>query len=249
MAIEKHAPKTVNPAMFCAGCGHGVLLRLIGECLEEYGVAEKTLVAIGVGCSCHLKTGINCDLIQSPHGRAAAVATGMRRAEPDMFVFTYQGDGDAYNIGIAETLNAAYRNENICVFTVNNTNFGMTGGQMSWCTMPGQKTTTSPNGRDVALTGAPIKVPELIAYSFDPAYVARGCVATPKDINQLKGFIKNAFEAQLNGEGYSMVEVLSTCPTNWGMKPLQAEKHMLENVAPYYTIGEIKPRKGARKDA
>ena len=180
--------------------------------------------------------------MQSPHGRAAAVATGMRRAEPDKFIFTYQGDGDAYNIGLAETLNAAYRNENICVFTVNNSNFGMTGGQMSWTTMPGQVTATSPNGRDTNLTGMPIKIPELIAYSFQPAYVARGAVGTPADINRLKGYIRNAFEAQLNHEGYSMVEVMCSCPTNWGMDAVKAKQHLLDDVLKYYQLGEIKKR-------
>ena len=242
MAIERHVPSLCNYAMFCAGCGHGVLLRLICECLEEFGQEKNTIAAIGVGCSCHLKSGINCDLIQCPHGRAGAVATGIRRAEPEKFVFTYQGDGDAYNIGIAETLNAAYRNENICVFVVNNNNFGMTGGQMSWTTMEGQVTATSPHGRDIALTGAPIKVPEMIAHSFHPAYVARGAVSTPKEINRLKGYIKNAFQAQLNHEGYSMVEVLSTCPTNWNMDPLKAHQHLMENVVPYYQLGEFKKR-------
>ncbi len=212
------------------------------KCLEEYGLDKKVIAAIGVGCSCHLKSGINIDLVQSPHGRAAAVATGIRRAEPDMFVFTYQGDGDAYNIGIAETLNAAYRNENICVFTINNGNFGMTGGQMSWTTMPGQVTATSPVGRDTELTGIPIKVPELIAYSFRPAYVARGAVTTPAEINRLKGYIKNAFEAQLNHEGYSMIEVMCSCPTNWHMDPISAKQRLIDEVIPYYQLGEIKKR-------
>ena len=147
-----------------------------------------------------------------------------------------------YNIGIAETLNAAYRNENICVFVVNNNNFGMTGGQMSWCTMEGQKTATSPHGRDCALTGYPIKVPEMIAHSFKPAYVARGAITTPQEINKLKGYIRNAFQAQLNHEGYSLVEVLSTCPTNWAMSPLAAHKRLTEEVAPYYELGEFKKR-------
>lgn len=242
MAIEKRVPDICNYAMFCGGCGHGVLVRLICECLEEYGLGQDTIAAIGVGCSCHLKTAINCDLVQSPHGRAAAVATGIRRAEPTKFVFTYQGDGDAYNIGLAETLNAAYRNENICVFVVNNTNFGMTGGQMSWCTMEGQKTTTSPAGRDCEKTGYPIKLPEMIASSFRPAYVARGAISSPAEINKLKGYIRNAFEAQLNHEGYSFVEVLSTCPTNWGMAPVKAHQHLMENMVPYYELGELKKR-------
>lgn len=235
-------PDICNYAMFCAGCGHGVVVRLICECLEDFQVEKDTIAAIGVGCSCHLKTAIDCDLIQCPHGRAAAVATGIRRAEPSKFVFTYQGDGDAYNIGIAETLNAAYRNENICVFVINNTNFGMTGGQMSWCTMEGQITTTSPKGRDTSLTGDPIKIPEMIVSSFHPAYVARGVVGTPAEINRLKGYIKEAFRAQLNGEGYSMVEIVCSCPTNWGMDPISAEKHMKENVTPYYQLGELKKR-------
>lgn len=242
MAKERHVPALLNPAMFCGGCGHGVLLRLICECLEELGQEKNTIAAIGVGCSCHLKSGINCDLVQSPHGRAAAVGTGIRRAEPERCVFTYQGDGDAYNIGLAETVNAAYRNENMCVFVVNNNNFGMTGGQMSWTTMPGQKTATSPAGRDTALTGKPIKVPEMIASGFDVAYVARGAVTTPAEINRLKGYIRSAFQAQLNHEGYSLVEVLSTCPTNWGLDPVAAQAWLTEQVLPYYTLGEFKKR-------
>ncbi len=242
MATERKIPDLFNYAMFCGGCGHGVLVRLICECLEELGQQKNTIAAIGVGCSCHLKSAINCDLVQSPHGRAAAVATGIRRAEPDKFVFTYQGDGDAYNIGLSETLNTAYRNENVCVFVVNNSNFGMTGGQMSWTTMPGQKTATSPRGRDTSKTGEPIKIPEMIAYSFKPAYVARGAVTTPAEINKLKGYIKNAMEAQLNHEGFSMVEIMSTCPTNWSMNPMIAEKHMIDEVIPYYTLGELKKR-------
>ena len=245
MAKEKIVPELYNSAMFCGGCGHGVLVRLICECLEEMGLSKKTIGVAGVGCSCHLKTAVNCDLVQAPHGRAAAVATGVRRAESDMFVFSYQGDGDAYNIGLAETMNAAYRNENICVFVVNNTNFGMTGGQMSWCTMPGQITATSPKGRDTKLTGDPIRIPEMIAYGFKPAYVARGAVTTPAEINRLKGYIRNAFEAQLNHEGYSLIEVMSACPTNWNMAPAKANKHLTEDVIPYYQLGEFKKRGNA----
>lgn len=243
--MNKKIPEIVsNSAMFCGGCGHGVLLRLIGEVLTELGQDKNVIAAIGVGCSCHLKTGINADLVQSPHGRAAAVATGIRRAEPGVTVFTYQGDGDAYSIGIAETLNAAYRNEKICVFIVNNGNFGMTGGQMAWTTLEGQKTATSPNGRDCELTGYPIKIPELIAHSFNVAYAARGAITTPANIKKLKGYIRNAFEAQLNGEGYSIVEVMSTCPTNWGLTPVKATERLKEVVLPYYELGEFKTRGG-----
>jgi 2-oxoglutarate ferredoxin oxidoreductase subunit beta len=235
---------TSNYTMFCSGCGHGVLLRLIGEVLTEINQDKNVMVAIGVGCSCHLKTGIKADLVQSPHGRASAVATGMKLAEPDITVFTYQGDGDAYNIGLCETLNAAYRNTNICCFVVNNGNFGMTGGQMSWTTLEGQKTTTSPNGRNCMETGNPIKIPELIANSFDVAYVARGAVTTPQEIMKLKKYIRNAFEAQLNNEGYSLVEVMCTCPTNWGVSPIKAKERLMEAVIPYYKLGEIKNRGG-----
>jgi len=242
--IRKIPELTSNYAMFCAGCGHGVLLRLIGEVVTELGQDKNVIVAIGVGCSCHLKTGINADLVQSPHGRAAAVATGIRQAEPGITVFAYQGDGDAYNIGLAETLNAAYRNERICVFVVNNGNFGMTGGQMAWTTLEGQKTSTSPAGRDCTKTGMPIKIPEIIANNFDVAYVARGAVTTPAEINKLKGYIRNAFESQLNGEGYSLVEVLSTCPTNWGLEPIDATKRLIDKVIPYYPLGELKKRGG-----
>lgn len=242
MPTERRVPELYSQAMFCGGCGHGVLVRLICECIMELGLEKRTIATNGVGCSCHLKTAINCDIVQAPHGRAAAVATGIRRAEKDMFVFSYQGDGDAYNIGLAETLNAAYRNENICVFVVNNSNFGMTGGQMSWCTMPGQITATSPMGRDTALTGEPIKVPEMIAQSFKPAYVARGAVTTPAEINRLKGYIRNAMEAQLNHEGYSLVEVLSACPTNLYMSPEQAIARLKNEVVPYYQLGEFKKR-------
>ncbi len=242
MAKEQHAPKLYNKAMFCGGCGHGVLVRIICELLEEMKLDKKVIGVAGVGCSCHLKTAINTDLIQAPHGRASAVATGVRRAEKDLFVFSYQGDGDAYSIGLSETLNAAYRNENFCLFVVNNNNFGMTGGQMSWTTMPGQITTTSPKGRDTSLTGEPIKIPEMVAFGFDPAYVARGAVTTPAEIRKLKGYIRNAFEAQLNGEGFSLVEVMSPCPTNWGMSPSNATDHLVSEVIPYYQLGEFKKR-------
>ena len=183
-------------------------------------------------------------MLQAPHGRAAAVATGMKRALPDVTVFTYQGDGDAYTIGIAETLNAAYRNENICAFVVNNCNFGMTGGQLSWTTMPGQVTTTSSHGRDTVHTGMPIKIPEMIASSFQTAYVARGTVINAKEINRLKGYIKNAIQAQIAGEGHSLVEVLSPCPTNWHMSAMDAMDHIERNILPYYTLGEFQKREG-----
>lgn len=244
MAVVFDHPKSLLDVSthFCPGCGHGIVHRLVCEVIDEMGIEGDTIGVVPVGCSVMSYNYFGCDVIEAPHGRAPAVATGAKRTNPDKFVFSYQGDGDAYNIGLAETLNAAYRNENICVFTINNGNFGMTGGQMAWTTMPGQKTATSPKGRDCAMTGIPIKVPELIAYSFTPAYVARGAVTTPAEINRLKGYIKNAIEAQLNGEGYSMVEVMCSCPTNWNLNPIDAKQRLADEVIPYYSLGEIKKR-------
>lgn len=247
MAISRKIPAlTERPTTFCPGCGHGILTRLLGECLTELGQDKNVICALGVGCSCIFDTAYQGDMLQAPHGRAAAVATGMKMARPDVTIFTYQGDGDAYTIGIAETLNAAYRNENISVFVVNNCNFGMTGGQMSWTTMPGQVTATSSHGRDAQITGMPIKVPEMIASSFSPAYVARGTVIDAKHIIQLKHYIKNALDAQINGEGYSLVEILSPCPTNWHMTPIAALEHIEKNILSYYTVGEFCKRGGEK---
>lgn len=247
MAIVRRVPDLINkPMSFCPGCGHGIVARLIAECLQELGQQNNIIFGIGVGCSSLLGGGLSVDRLHCLHGRAAAVATGMKRVQPEVTVLTYQGDGDAYSIGISESMNAAYRNENITVFAINNTNYGMTGGQMSWTTMPEQKTTTSPLGRDCATTGNPIKFPEIVASQFDVAYVARGTVTTPAHVNRLKGYVKNALEAQINGEGYSIVEVLSPCPTNWGLSPLNAMQRINEELIPYYPLGELKKRRDAR---
>lgn len=245
MAKRRKVPAIVDkPSTFCPGCGHGIVVRLIGECLEELGQDENIIFGIGVGCSSLMGGVLKTDRLHCAHGRASAVCTGMKRVSPNVMVVSYQGDGDAYSIGLSETTNAAYRNENFTVIVVNNTNFGMTGGQMSSTTMPGQKTTTSPKGRDCSLTGSPIKFPELVAAQFDAAYVARGAVTTPAKINKLKGYIKNALEAQLKGEGYSVVEALSPCPTNWGMTPLKAMDRLEQEIIPYYPLGEFKAREG-----
>jgi 2-oxoglutarate ferredoxin oxidoreductase subunit beta len=245
MAKAKKVPKLIdNPMMFCPGCGHGVAIRLIAECLEELGQDENIIFGIGVGCSSLLGGGLVADRLHCPHGRASAVCTGMKRVSPDNMVIAYQGDGDAYSIGLAETTNAAYRNEKFSCFTINNTNFGMTGGQMSWTTMPNQKTTTSPNGRNCEVTGFPMRFPEMVANQFNVAYAARGTVTTPANINALKGYIKNALEAQLNGEGYSIVEILSPCPTNWGLTPLESMERIEKEIIPYYPLGEFKTREG-----
>jgi len=240
----KLLPKALKTHDLCPGCGHGIILRLLAEVLEELHVTNNTCLAVGVGCSCHASINnlIGGDSFQCSHGRAGAVATGMKRVKPGMVVICYQGDGDAAVIGLSETLNAAYRNERISVFVVNNANFGMTGGQMSWTTLQGQKTTTSVNGRNCLESGAPIRLPELIASQFNVAYAARASVHDIKHITQAKKMIKNAIQSQLAGEGYSIVEFLSSCPTNWHMSPIEANKYIGNNVLSVYPVGEFKLR-------
>lgn len=240
---ERKVPALVDKPMdFCPGCGHGIISRLIMECIDELGQTDNIIFPIGVGCSSNLGAGLECDRLHCPHGRAAAVATGMKRTTPNALVISYQGDGDAYSIGSAETINAAYRNENITVIIINNTNFGMTGGQMSLTTMEGQKTSTTVYGRNCDITGFPIRFPELVAREFNVAYAARGSVSTILNINKLKGYIKNALGAQMNNEGYSVVEVLSPCPVNWGMTPIKAMERINTELIPYYPLGEFKKR-------
>lgn len=245
MANARVVPKLIDrPMSFCPGCGHGIVIRLIAECLEELGQDKNVIYGIGVGCSSLLGGGLEADRLHCSHGRVGAVSTAMKRVNPNNIVIAYQGDGDAYSIGLAETTSAAYRNENFTAIIINNTNYGMTGGQMSNTTMPGQKTATSPLGRDCEVTGLPIKFPELVASQFNAAYVARGSVSKPAHIYKLKSYIKNALEAQLNGEGYSVVEVLSSCPTNWGMSAIDAMDRIEEELIPYFPLGEFKTREG-----
>ena len=243
MVKARKFPESIDRTMsFCPGCGHGVVIRLIAECLDELEQDKNVIYGIGVGCSSLLGGGLETDRRHCSHGRAGAVCTGIKRVNPHNMVISYQGDGDAYSIGLAETTAAAYRNENICVFIVNNTNYGMTGGQMSHTTMPGQVTTTSPKGRNCDVTGYPIRFPELVATQFNIAYSARGAITSPAQINKVKKYIKNAMEAQMNNEGYSVVEILTTCPTNWGMTATEATVRLDEEIIPYYPIGEFKTR-------
>ncbi len=245
MAIEMKVPSIVDkPMNFCPGCGHGIVIRIIAECLEELGQDTNVIYAIGVGCSSNLGGGLTADRFHCCHGRAGAIATGMKRVNPENIILSYQGDGDAYCIGIAESLNAAYRNEKITVITINNTNFGMTGGQMSVTTMEGQKTSTTIHGRNTSVTGMPMKFPELVASQFNVAYAARGSVDSPKNIRVLKSYIKEAITAQINGEGYSIVEALSPCPINWGMTAEGAMEHIRENVMASFPVGVFKEREG-----
>lgn len=224
---------------YCPGCGHGILNRLIAEVLEETGEDQKALAAIAVGCASLMPDTFGIDCVQAQHGRAAAVACGMKRCRPDSMVFTYQGDGDALAIGFSETMWAAIRNENITVFFLNNGNFGMTGGQMAPTTLEGQKTTTSPKGRDCSVTGHPLDVIKLMQ-TLDVAYLTRVSMTTPANIRKAKAAIRTAFECQKQHRGFSFVEVLSPCPTNWKMSPLDSMKRIDEIVAQTYPLCEYK---------
>ncbi len=228
------------PTHYCPGCTHGIVHRLVAECIDELGIQEKAVGIAPVGCSVFIYNYIDCDMYEAAHGRAPAVATGIKRVRPDLVVFTYQGDGDLASIGTAEIVHAANRGENITVIFINNGIYGMTGGQMAPTTIIGQKTTTSPYGRDPKVAGYPIKMCEMLSALDSPAYIARVSVVAPKYVMQAKKAIKKAFEVQIEGKGFSMVEVLSTCPTNWGLKPVDSLKWVIEKVMPVYPLGEFK---------
>jgi 2-oxoglutarate ferredoxin oxidoreductase subunit beta len=229
---------------YCPGCTHGIIHRLVAETIDELKVREKTIGIAPVGCAVTAYNYFNCDVQQAAHGRAPAVATGIKRVLPDRVVFSYQGDGDLASIGMAEIVHAANRGEKITVIFVNNAIYGMTGGQMAPTTLPGQKTTTSPYGRDVETMGYPIKMTELLNTLEAPAFLARVSVHDPKNINKAKEAIKKAFECQIQGKGFSMVEVLSTCPTNWGMSPIEALKWLETKMIPQFPLGVARDREG-----
>jgi 2-oxoglutarate/2-oxoacid ferredoxin oxidoreductase subunit beta len=225
---------------YCPGCTHGVAHRLIAEVLDEMGLREKTIGVASVGCSAFIYNYMNFDFIQAPHGRAPAMATGIKRVLPENVVFTYQGDGDLASIGMGEIVAAATRGENISVFFINNSNYAMTGGQMAPTTLPGQKTTSSVHGRDVETQGYPIRVSEMFSSLDGVSYVVRRSLHDPKNIRMAKKAIRMAFETQVRGLGFSMVEMLSICPTNWGMTPIDANKWLEEKMLPYYPVGDYK---------
>ena len=229
---------------FCPGCMHGTIFKLIGEVLEELGMLEQTITVHGVGCCGLAMEYVTYDCTTSPHGRACAVATGVKRAEPDKLVFTYQGDGDLASIGTAEIVHAAHRGEKISTIFVNNAIYGMTGGQMAPTTLVGQKTTTSPYGRDEDWCGAPLKVSEMLAEVPCSYYIERVAVNNTPNIVKAKKAISKAFHYQMEGKGFTMVEVLSACPTNWGLSPIKAMEWLEENMIPYYPLG-VKKDKGA----
>ncbi|MBN2056143.1 2-oxoglutarate oxidoreductase [bacterium] len=231
---------------YCPGCTHGIVHRIVGEILVELDVRERTVGVAPVGCSVLAYNYFNCDMHEASHGRAPAVATGIKRSRPELIVFTYQGDGDLASIGTAEIVHAANRGEKITVVFINNAIYGMTGGQMAPTTLPNQVTSTCPFGRDVTTAGYPLRVAELLATLRTPGFIARTTVHTPRHVVITKKLIKQAFAHQIAGECFSLIEVLSTCPTNWGMSPVDATKWLEDNMVPYYALG-IKKRFGEER--
>ncbi|GBF11062.1 MULTISPECIES: thiamine pyrophosphate-dependent enzyme [Tepidibacillus] len=247
LIFEKTKGLTDKPTHYCPGCTHGVIHRLVGEVLEEMEILEDSVGVASVGCSVLSYEYFNCDMTQAAHGRAPAVATGLKRVLPkDRIVFTYQGDGDLASIGMAEIVHAAARGENITVIFVNNAIYGMTGGQMAPTSLVGQKTATSPFGRDVSLQGAPIRVSELLATLDGAAYIERVSTHDVPHIIKAKKAIRKAFETQKKGLGFSMVEVLSTCPTNWGLDPEESLNWVKEQMVPVYPLGIYKNIEGGK---
>ncbi|MGZ9276461.1 MAG: thiamine pyrophosphate-dependent enzyme [Candidatus Limnocylindrales bacterium] len=249
IALDGRRPIYVHPTLldersshFCPGCGHGIIHRLVAELLDEMHLGPRTIGVASVGCSVFAYDYLPVDFVESPHGRAPAVATGVRRARPDAFVFTYQGDGDLAAIGTAEIVHAAARGERISVIFVNNGIYGMTGGQMAPTTLLGQRTTSTPTGREAAAAGYPLPMTEMLALVPGVAYAARGSIANPSLIGKTKAMIRRAFEVQLGGGGMSIVEVLSTCPVGWGMTPLEAMDHLASDVIETYPLGVLVDR-------
>ncbi|MDP9751258.1 MULTISPECIES: thiamine pyrophosphate-dependent enzyme [Thermoanaerobacter] len=240
IVFQKTKGLTDTPFHYCPGCTHGIIHRLVAEVMEELDVLDKAIGVAPVGCAVFAYEYFNCDMQEAAHGRAPAVATGIKRVHPDKIVFTYQGDGDLAAIGTAEIVHAAARGENITVIFVNNANYGMTGGQMAPTTLIGQETTTTPYGRKPEINGYPIRVSEMLATLDGTAYIERVAVYDVKHVMQAKKAIKNAFLAQIQKKGFAMVEVLSSCPTNWGMTPIEALNWIKDYMEPYYPLGVYK---------
>lgn len=242
MAKTFHKPKILNDNLthYCPGCTHGISHRLLAETLEELGIAGRTVGISPVGCSVMMYDYFDIDFQEAAHGRAPAMATGIKRSQPNLIVFTYQGDGDLASIGMGEIVHAANRGEKFTTIFINNAVYGMTGGQMAPTTLPGQRTTTSPAGRNTAEVGMPIRVAELLASLATPAYVVREALHTPKHINRAKKALKQAFEYQIQNKCFTFVELLSTCPTNWGMTPEAAMQWVESDMVPYYPLGVLK---------
>jgi len=235
-------PKALSDTMthYCPGCTHGIVHRLIAEVIDELGIQGRTVGIAPVGCAVLAYNYFNCDFQEAAHGRAPAMATGIKRVRPDLIVFTYQGDGDLASIGMGEIIHAANRGEKFTTIFINNAIYGMTGGQMAPTTMPGQRASTAPTGRNTDLTGMPIRMANLLSQLVTPSYITRQAVLKPQQINKTKKAIKKAFEYQVEGKCFSLVEVISTCPTNWGLTPLDSLKWAEENLLPYYELGDFK---------
>ena len=244
MAIVFQKPKSLSDAVlhYCPGCPHGIIHRLVAEAIDDLGIEGEAIGVAPVGCAVMAYDYFNCDMIEAAHGRAPATATGIKRCRPDNIVFTYQGDGDLASIGMAETVHAAARNENITVIFVNNAIYGMTGGQMAPTSLPGQVTQTSPYGRDVNHCGWPIRVCEMLATLEGPEYVARVAVNSVKNVKAAGKAIQKAFQNQIDKKGFSLIEVVSACPTNWGMTPQKALEWVESDMLPYYPLGVYKDR-------
>ena len=244
MAIVFQKPSTLTdaPLHYCPGCTHGIVHRLVAQALEELGVEGKTVGVASVGCSVMCYDYFTCDMVQAPHGRAQAVATGLKRARPDNVIFTYQGDGDLAAIGTAETVHAATRGENITVIFINNAIYGMTGGQMAPTTLIGMKASTAPKGRIAEEHGYPMHMCEILNQLTAPAYLVRTSCNTPANVIKTKNAIKKAFQNQIDGKGFSMVEIVTSCPTNWGLDPLDALDYIEQKMLPEFPLGVIRDK-------
>ena len=242
--FSRPASLTTAKTHYCPGCTHGIIQRLVAEVLDELGVSKQSICAGSVGCSVLLHNYLNVDFQSGAHGRAPAVATGIKRVQPDKVVFSYQGDGDMAAIGTAEIIHAAGRGENITAVFVNNAIFGMTGGQMAPTTLVGQTSTTSVHGRNPQVQGRPLKMSEILATIDGSAFIARVSVHNPQEVAKAKKALKTAFQTQLEGRGFSLVEFLSTCPTNWGMSPIDALHWVEKNMIAYYPLGVKKTWEG-----
>ena len=244
MAIVFQKPKALTDAVlhYCPGCTHGIVHRLVAEAIDELGIEGRTIGIAPVGCSVMAYDYFRCDMIEASHGRAPAVATGVKRSMPDNIVFTYQGDGDLASIGLCETVSTACRGENITIIFINNAIYGMTGGQMAPTSLIGQVTQTSPYGRDPKTQGMPIRICELLASLDAPAYLEGVAVNSVAHVRQAKKAILKAFKNQVEGKGFSLVEVVSTCPTNWGLTPDKACQFVEEKMIPFYPLGCYKDR-------
>ncbi|MBQ2302008.1 MAG: 2-oxoglutarate oxidoreductase [Oscillospiraceae bacterium] len=246
MAVVFDKPKSLtdNVLHYCPGCTHGIVHRLVAEVIDELGIEGRTIGIAPVGCSVMAYDYFTVDMVEAAHGRAPAVATGVKRSDPSKIVFTYQGDGDLASIGMCETVHSAARGENITIIFINNAIYGMTGGQMAPTSLPGQVTQTSPYGRNTETQGFPIRVCELLSELDGPAYLERVTVNNVKNVRNAKKAIKKAFQNQIDGKGFSLVEVLSSCPTNWGMTPQKALEWIDEKMIPYYPLGVYRDKDG-----